>query len=345
MISFGQLRNNTAQPTLNKTGLTTLGWDEGIAKVTAETSSQFIQRGDQIMQKANARKLTNSPSILNIMYLPALVLFIVFIGYPFIQGIKISFTDWDGYNLTYNYVGFDKYKDIFTDRNVWIAIKNTFIYGIGSTFFQNIIGLAYALLLDTKLRLKGLVRTIVYLPVIIAPLIMGYIWYFFFQYDGGAVNDILKLLHKDGVDWLAKGSLSVWVITFVNTYQYLGVSMMVYLAGLQSIPRDYYEAADIDGANAITRFRHIVLPLLMPSITINVVINLIGGLKLFDVIMAMTGGGPGYQSSSLSTMMYSLYFARQDAGKAAALGNVMFIIITVLSIYTLINLRRREVET
>lgn len=296
------------------------------------------------MQKENKGRILNSPSILNIMYLPALILFIVFIFYPFIKGIRISFTDWDGYNLTYHYVGLEKYKTLFTDRNVLIAILNTFIYGVGSTFFQNIMGLIYALFLDTKLRFKGVIRTIIYLPVIIAPLIMGYIWYFFFQYDGGAVNDILKLLHLEAVDWLAKRSISVWVITFVNTYQYLGVSMVVYLAGLQAIPRDYYEAGDIDGATWFSRLKNIVLPLLMPSITINIVINLIGGLKLFDVIIAMTNGGPGYQSSSLSTMMKSLYFDRQDAGYAAAIGNLMFVIICLISIYSLVNLRRREVE-
>lgn len=287
--------------------------------------------------------MTKQNSTLNIMYLPALAFFAVFIFYPFIIGIGISFTDWDGFNQSYNYVGLEKYKSLL-DRNVYIALLNTFIYGVGSTVFQNVIGLLYALFLDTKLRIKGLVRTVIFLPIIIAPLIMGYIWYFFFQYDGGAVNDILKIFNKDSVDWLASRNISVWIITIVNTYQYLGIAMVVYLAGLQSIPKDYYEAASIDGARSFSRFRHIILPLLMPSITVNIVINLIGGLKLFDVIVAMTNGGPGYQSASLSVMMYNLRFASQDAGKAAALGNLMFVIICICSIYVLVKLRRREVE-
>jgi raffinose/stachyose/melibiose transport system permease protein len=285
----------------------------------------------------------NSATILNIMYLPALAFFVMFIFYPFIMGIQISFTDWDGFNKNFNYVGFEKYKSLL-DRNVYISLLNTFIYGVGSTLFQNIAGLLYALFLDSNLKIRGIVRTIIFLPIIIAPLIMGYIWYFFFQYDGGAVNDILKLLNKDAVDWLANRNMSVWIITFVNTFQYLGISMVIYLAGLQAIPKDYYEAAAIDGARAFSRFRNIILPLLMPSITVNIVINLIGGLKLFDVIVAMTNGGPGYQSSSLSVMMYNLRFASQDAGKAAALGNLMFIIICICSIYMLVNLRKREVE-
>ncbi|MOA26484.1 L-arabinose transport system permease protein AraP [compost metagenome] len=124
----------------------------------------------------------------------------------------------------------------------------------------------------------------------------------------------------------------------------MGVAMTIFVAGLQSIPKDYYEAASIDGANWWSQFKNVTLPLLMPAITINVVLNIIGGLKLFDVIVAMTNGGPGYASSSLSTMMYNLYFARQDAGYAAALGNVMFLFIAAVSITSLILLKRKEVK-
>ncbi|WP_227793233.1 carbohydrate ABC transporter permease [Paenibacillus guangzhouensis] len=290
------------------------------------------------------KRRMQSKGLINLMYVPAVLLFALFIFYPFVQGIRVSFTDWNGYSQNYNWVGFDKYKMMFSDKNVWITIKNTIIYGFGSTFFQNILGLAYALFLDSRIRGKGLVRTIVYLPVIISPLIMGYIWYFFFQYDGGAVNDAIGLFGLAPVDWLSKGPVAVWLITFVNTYQYMGTAMIIYLAGLQSIPKDYYEAASIDGAGGWTKFRSVMLPLLMPSITINILINIIGGLKLFDVIVAMTNGGPGYASSSISTMMYNLYFARQDAGYAAALGNTMFVMIAIVSLLALFYLKRKEVK-
>ena len=290
------------------------------------------------------KRLMQSKGLINLMYVPAVLLFALFIFYPFIQGIRVSFTDWNGYSQNYNWVGFDKYKMMLSDKNVWITVKNTIIYGFGSTFFQNILGLAYALFLDSQIRGKGLVRTIVYLPVIISPLIMGYIWYFFFQYDGGAVNDAISLFGLEPVDWLSKGPVAVWLITFVNTYQYMGTAMIIYLAGLQSIPKDYYEAASIDGAGGWTKFRSVTIPLLMPSITINILINIIGGLKLFDVIVAMTNGGPGYASSSISTMMYNLYFARQDAGYAAALGNTMFLMIAIVSLLALFYLKRKEVK-
>ncbi|MDQ0089234.1 raffinose/stachyose/melibiose transport system permease protein [Paenibacillus anaericanus] len=288
--------------------------------------------------------MLSSSTILNVMYIPALIFFAVFIFYPFIEGIRISFTNWDGYSQQYSYVGFEKYWAMLSDKNIGTTIINTIIFGFGSTILQNVLGLAYALFLDQQLRAKGFVRTIVYLPVIISSLIMGYIWYFFFQFDGGAVNDILALFGAQPVDWLASGPRAVWIITFVNTFQFMGVAMTIFVAGLQSIPKDYYEAASIDGANWWSKFKNITLPLLMPAITVNVVLNIIGGLKLFDVIVAMTNGGPGYASSSLSTMMYNLYFARQDAGYAAALGNVMFLFIAIVSITSLILLKRKEVK-
>lgn len=278
------------------------------------------------------------------MYIPALLLFSVFIYYPIIQGIKISFTNWNGYSPDYSFVGLEKYWYMVTDMRTYKVILNTLIYGLGSTLFQNILGLAYAVLLNTNLKGRGIVRTIVYFPVIVAPIIMGYVFYFIFQYDGGALNDVLIAVGKVPIDWLGNGPRAVWLITFVNTFQYMGISMVVYLAGLQAIPKEYLEAAEVDGASGFYKFFHITLPLLMPAITVSVVLNIIEGLKLFDVIISMTNGGPGYASHSLSTMMSDLFFAGQDAGFAAALGNLMFVIISLFGISSLRFLRRKEVD-
>jgi raffinose/stachyose/melibiose transport system permease protein len=308
---------------------------------------QSAQSGELVTKKASETRRKprrSSPRMVNLMYLPALLLLAVFIFYPFVQGVRYSFTNWDGYSEHFRWVGLLQYQRFLSDPDMLRTIVNTFIYGCGSTLLQNILGLAYALFLDQNIRGKGLVRTIVYLPIIISPLIMGYISYFFFQYDGGAANDVLHLLGQAPVDWLGNGPTAVWIITFVNTYHYMGVAMIIYLAGLQAIPREYQDAAAIDGASALARFRFITLPLLMPAITVSVVYNVIGGLKLFDVIVAMTNGGPGYASQSLSTMMYNLYFAREDAGYAATLGNIMFLIITIVGIALLFALRRKEVR-
>lgn len=292
----------------------------------------------------HGNRLKNSANLMDLMYFPAIVLLAVFLVYPFAKGLLLSFTDWNGYNTTYHYLGGSNYIRLLKDPVIWNVMKNTFIYGFGSTLLQNIFGLLLALLLDQKMRGRSGVKVLVYLPAIISGLIMGYVWYYFFQYDGGAINDIVKLLGQQPVDWLANGSRAVWIITAVNTFQFVGVAMIIFLAGLQNIPREYHEAASIDGASGIKKFRYVTLPLLMPAVTVSVVDNIIGGLKLFDVIMAMTKGGPGNSSQSLSTMMYNLYFVRQDAGYAAAIGNVMFLIISLISILSLTFFRRREVS-
>ncbi|WP_390891820.1 carbohydrate ABC transporter permease [Priestia flexa] len=278
------------------------------------------------------------------MYLPGLVIVTLFIIYPFINGIQLSFTNWNGFSQTYDWIGVEQYQRLLADPTTWLVVKNTLLYGIGSTIFQNILGLLYALLLNQSIRMKTFTRTIVYLPVIISPIIMGYIWYFFFSFQGGALNDVLVLFGYEPVNALGNASLNPWIIVFVNTYQFVGIAMIIYLAGLQGISKDYYEAAQLDGASGWQQFKTITLPLLMPSITINVVLNIIGGLKLFDVIVALTGGGPGDASQSMSTFMYDLYFKRQDAGYAATQGVFMAVIILIISIGALIYFKRKETE-
>lgn len=135
-----------------------------------------------------------------------------------------------------------------------IALTNTLVNGVGSTFIQNVLGLAFALLLNQKLRGGALVRTVVYMPVMVSALVMGYIMYFLVQYSGGAINDILILFGKAPVDFLADSTRAVIIITLVNSLQFCGVSMVIYMAGLQNIPSMYYEAAALDGAGSWDRF-------------------------------------------------------------------------------------------
>ncbi|GEL07539.1 carbohydrate ABC transporter permease [Salisediminibacterium halotolerans] len=278
------------------------------------------------------------------MYLPAIILVTTFIVYPFFNGVRISFTDWDGFSQTSNFVGLDQYVRMFSDPTTWTVVRNTLLYGIGSTILQNAIGLGYALLLNSSIKMRTLTRTIIYLPVIISPLIMGYIFYLVFAFQNGALNDALMFFGFDPVNALGNPTANPFIIMLVNVYQFVGIAMIIYLAGLQSISKDYYEAADIDGASKWDQFKSITLPLLAPSITINVVLNVIGGLKLFDVIVALTGGGPGDASQSSSTFMYSLYFSRQDAGYAATQGVLIAFIILIISLLALWYFKRKEIE-
>lgn len=303
----------------------------------------FPRKGEK-MAGHRTQRISRRKSVINLFYIPAIVLFCAFVIFPFVDGIRISFTNWNGYSQHYKYVFLSNYIHFFQDENIRTAFINTLIYGFGSTLLQNVFGLAYAQLLNSKFRGRGIVRTIIYLPVMIASLIMGYIMYFIVQYNGGAINDIVMALGREPVDLMSNGNLAVFIIMLVNSFQYVGISMVIYLAGLQNIPDMYYEAAQLDGVGAWGKFRYITLPLLVPAISSAVVLNLIGGLKLFDVIMALTSGGPGYATQSLSTYITNQYFKAQNAGYASAVGILTFVFILIISTATTRYFSKKEVE-
>lgn len=288
------------------------------------------------MKKRNRR--------MNVFYLPALLLILFFVLWPLIEAFRISFTQWNGYSQDYKYIGIKNYLKLFRDSNFLISFRNTIIYGFGSTLLQNLFGLAYAVFLNSRFKGHSIVRTFIYMPVMISSLIMGYIIYFFVQYNGGVFNEIIGVFGKEAVDWMASGNRGVIIITLMNSWQYVGISMVIYMAGLQNILRMYLEAAEIDGANPWQRFKHITFPLLLPSISSAVVLNLIGGLKLYDVIISLSGGGPGFSTHSLASYVSNQYFKAQNAGYSAAVGIFTFLFIMVVSNLFTNYFNKREVD-
>jgi len=279
---------------------------------------------------------------INLFYLPAVLLFLGLIVYPLVRGIQVSTTNWNGYAPTYRSTGLSNYTRLLGDPNVHTAFINTIVYGLGSTLLQNVLGLAFALLLNSKFPGRTAGRTLIYLPVMIAPLIMGYLMYFFFRYNGGVINDLLGVFGVAPLDWMGVGPRGVVIITLVNTLQFVGVSMVIYLAGLQTIPAMYMEAAALDGAGPWRRFVNVTLPMLIPAITSSIMINLIGGLKLFDVVVALAGRN--YATNSLSTLINRTYFTGQAAGYASAIGVVMFVFIMIVSVVAQRYLSHKEIE-
>lgn len=280
----------------------------------------------------------------NWLYVPALALFAVFTVYPLVNGFILSLTNWNGYSPGRSFIGADNYVRMLGDPIVGTALGNTFIYGIGSTVLQQIIGLALALALDRAIRGRNIARAIIYLPVLVSPVVMGTMYYLFFSYNYGGLNDVVVALGGERVAWLSDAGSAIAIIVIVNSLQFVGISMVIYLAGLQSIPTVYYEASRVDGAGAWQRFVGITVPLLQPAFATSIVLNLIGGLKLFDVIRVMTAGGPGYSTESMSTLISRFYFDNQSAGYASAVGIVLFLIIAVftLGLNTWFNRRRLE---
>jgi raffinose/stachyose/melibiose transport system permease protein len=264
------------------------------------------------------------------MAVPAILLFSIFFVLPLVQGIKISLTDWSGTSPTYNFIGLQNFIDFFQDDRALHALKITLIFGLISPVLLNIFGLIYALVLDVKLIGRGIIRTIVYLPAIISPLIMGYIWLIMLNSQGGAIPAILENIGLSSLykDWLGDPKEAIWVIIIVNLWQFLGGAMIIYLAGLQSVSSEIKEAAKIDGANYWKSLRYIILPLLIPSIRINVIINIIGSLSVFDIIVSLTNGGPGYWTESLSMYIYRASFEGQT-GYATAVAIIMFLVVLI----------------
>lgn len=228
-------------------------------------------------------------SRINFFYLPAVIVMLIFIAYPLGRAIYLSFFQWNGYSSTMTFTGLKNYQSMMTDNIFFVSIRNTLIYGFGSTLCQQILGLA-------------------------------------------------------PYDWLAHPGSAIMLIVIINSWQFVGVSMVIYLAGIQGISTSYMEAAQIDGANAWQRFRYIMLPLLMPAISSSVIYNLIGGLKLYDVIISLTQGGPGKMTNSLATYIANRYFDAERAGYAAAIGFFSFVMIMIIS--TIVNgyFRKKEVE-
>lgn len=279
---------------------------------------------------------------LNYMYIPALLIVFVFVVIPLFKSIQTSFYNWNGYSQVRKYVGFKNYVSLFSDKKFKLSFINSIIYGFGSTILQNIIGLTFALFLNTKFKGHKAVRTIIYMPVMISGLIMGYIMYFFVQ-KPGAINEILGWFGIQGMDWMSDGNIARIIIVLVNTWQFCGHAMVVYMAGLQGIPAMYYEAASIDGASTMQRFHFITLPLLIPAITSAVIVNLIGGLKLYDVVVSLSGGGPNFATSSLSFYINNRYFSAEKAGYASAVGVVMFLFILVTSMLLNRFFRKKQI--
>ncbi|MGF2948940.1 carbohydrate ABC transporter permease [Microbacterium alcoholitolerans] len=291
-----------------------------------------------------ARSHSLYPRRLNWLYVPALALFAVFAIYPLISGMSLSLTNWNGYSPGRAFVGFDNYLRLLGDEVFRTALLNTFVYGVGSTIIQQILGLGLAVVLDRIVRGASVLRAVIYLPVMVSPVVLGTMYYLIFRYNNGALNDLRSLWGADKVAWLADASVGVVVIVAVNSLQFVGISMVIYLAGLQAIPTEYYEAAQLDGADWWQSFRSITVPLLQPAFATSIVLNLIGGLKLFDVIQVLTGGGPGSSTHSVSTLIGETYFSSQAAGYAASMGVVLFILIAAATFVLNSLLNRKRVE-
>jgi raffinose/stachyose/melibiose transport system permease protein len=276
------------------------------------------------------------------MVLPALALFLVFHTVPVVQGIYYSFTDSPGYGPS-NFVGLRNYAALFSDPRVIHAYWFTFLIAIVATVVTNVIALAIAIGLNSRIKFKNGLRGIYFIPNVLAVLVVGYIFNYLFS------NSLPALAAKLDIGWLENSLLgqakTAWIaIVILAVWQSAAFNIILYLAGLQTVEPEVYEASALDGASAWRTFRSITFPLIAGFFTINMVLSLKGYLQIFDHIVALTGGGPGTDTESIALLIYKGGFQGGEYGYQSANSVIFFIVIVTMSMVQLNVLRRREVS-
>ena len=262
--------------------------------------------------------------------LPALALMVVVIYATTVAGGFFAFTNWSGVG-TFDFTGIQNFVKIFQTPELVGSLLNTLFLAFGFLIFTNIFGLLFALALNRGLKTRYLLRTLVFMPVVVSPIAVSYIWKFIFDFNG-PLNQVLAAMGMAKVNWLASPSLAIWCVLIVMVWQNTGFIMVTYLAGLATVPVEMEEAAAIDGAGPWRRFRSVVLPLIQPSVAIATTLTLIQGLRVFDQVVALTNGGPAGATQTLALEVYQQAFTYQQFGFGAALALVLFLLILIFSI-------------
>jgi raffinose/stachyose/melibiose transport system permease protein len=283
-----------------------------------------------------------------IFVLPALLIFVFVILVPTVSGFYYSFTNLSGMTSVFRWVGFDNYRRLFADRVFYIAIKNTVVLTVVIVCFQNSFGLFLAVLLNSKIIPgRNMFRAIFFIPSLLSIVVIGYTWLYLLNVHVGLFGMILNALKVKNIvrfDVFLQPILALLTVAGTIVWQFSGYNMVIYLSGLQSISHEIYESADIDGAGIFRKFLRITLPLIMPSVTINVFLNTISCLKIFEQIYVMTRGGPGSTTETIGTFLYNSAFSSSQMGYGSAIATILFFGILVISLFLLPFLRAKEVQ-
>src|SRR5947209_4810524 len=264
--------------------------------------------------------------------LPAVALMLALIYATTASGAFYAFTNWTGIG-SFDFVGVKNFTKIFRTPELAGALVNTLILAFGFLVVTNILGLLFALALNRGLKSRFVLRTLLFMPVVIAPIAVSYIWKFIFAFHG-PLNQTLGAIGLKSWqhDWLGDAHLALWCVLAVMVWQSVGFAMVIYLAGLATVPQEMEEAAALDGASTFARFRHITVPMIQPSIAIATTLMLIQGLRVFDQVLALTGGGPAGSTQPLGTEVYQPGFVLNNFGFGAALALVLSVIILVFTV-------------
>lgn len=279
--------------------------------------------------------------------IPAFLLYTVFVIGPAISSIYFSFTSWDGVSdATMKFVGLKNFIEIFQSERAFGALWHTVFIAAMFTVLANILALILAIIVDNVRVGRNTFRSIFYIPVLISGVISGFIWAIMFNYSFGVINTIFKLMQLDFlmIDWLGKSPNALFALIIPLIWQQAGYYMIIYLAGLQGIPVELLEASTIDGAGRWHQFCYVTFPLLAGSLTVNLTLALIYGLRVFDQVAVITGGGPGFDTETITYLIYNVAFSELRQGYGTALAILLFALILVFAVFQVKFLRSREVQ-
>lgn len=262
------------------------------------------------------------------MLIIPVIVFAIFFVIPSTVGYAYAFTDWNSYVHDVSFVGMKNIIEVFSDRTVPVALVNTLIFAGAKTIIVTVLGFVFALVLNRQLRTRNAIRTVYFIPAIFSALVVGLIFSALFQTRNGTINTILQVFGNSRIQWLGSRWTAVFAISIAEIWRNLGYAIVITLAGLQSVSQEYIEAAKIDGASGWGLFKNITLPLIMPTVNVNILFSLIYGLKMFDLVYVMTGGGPGHDTETFGTLMMNEMSTGRYAQSVAI--NLVFTIILVV---------------
>lgn len=265
-----------------------------------------------------------------ILIMPWFLGFVLFLAYPMLRSLYLSFTS---YNLLSppEWIGLRNYERIFSDADFWQSLRVTLFYALGSVPGGTIIALSLAMVLSQKLRGVNVWRTIFFIPSILSSIAVAVLWLFIFRPEGGLLNLILGVFGIQGPDWLSSEQWALPALIIMSWWS-VGGQIVIYLAGLKGIPESFYEAAEIDGANDLAKFRFVTLPMLSPTIFFNVVLATISALQIFDAGYVLTRGGPNNATLFYVLNLFNRAFQMAQMGYASALAWILFIIIMAITL-------------
>lgn len=273
-------------------------------------------------------------------YLPAGLVFLVFFFVPTALAFYFSLTRWTLFDATF--IGLKNYETFLGDPRLMAGLRNTIIYAILTSGLKVMISLPLAMLLTSSIKLKGLFRGIIFFPVLVSTVAVGITFAALMQPSVGVINTALRAIGLTGPDWLGNPDLALYSVVLVDVWKGVGIAMVIFIAGILSIPEEYFDAARLEGGTWV-KFRHIILPLARNAMFTVILLSFIGGLRTFDLIWTMTRGGPGFASDVLTSVIYKEYQAGFYGLSTA--GNVVLFILVTIFVYPLMRFfNRQELE-